>query len=74
MNSPLNHHLSWMSMRLGSSAGLVRARRCERRSRAQDTSGEGRAIAVAPVPVQAQWHIGAACLRALAAIPLPESP
>ena len=61
-------------MRLGSSAGLVRARRCERRSRAQDTSGEGHAIAVAPVPVQAQWHIGAACLRALAAIPLPESP
>ena len=74
MTSDLHHRLSWMSMRLGPSAGLVRARRYQRLSRVHAAPGDGCFIAVAPVPMHIRWHTGAARLRALVVRPLPESP
>lgn len=74
MNSPLNHHLSWMSTRLGPSAGLVHARRWKWRSRTHAAPCEGCNTTVAPGPTHTQWHTGAACLPVLVIKPLPKCP
>jgi hypothetical protein len=74
MSSAMRHHLSWMSMRLGPSAGLVRARRCKWRSRTHAAPCEGCNTAVAPGPIHIRWHTSPACLRVLVVKPLPKSP
>ena len=74
MTSDLHHRLSWMSMRLGTSAELVRAQRCGKLLRTHAAHQRKVRHRSAPGPIHTQWHAGAACLRVLAVKPPPKSP